>query len=72
MGCVGILDYKEFLNALSHSFIHLFNNYLRTGCSVRENKMTDESGPISALVGMSGTLLGGGITLGGNVEQNAQ
>lgn len=53
------------MNALSHPFIHLFNKYLRNVYSVRGpvsgsgDEVTDESSPISVLMGTSGTLVGG-------------
>lgn len=36
------------------------------------DKITDESDPISVLMDMSGTVVGGGITSGRDVERTAQ
>lgn len=78
MECIGSLESEEIFECFKSSIYIILIHYLRSVYSVRDtvsgsgDKMTDKSDPISVLVDMSGTVVGGGITSGKDVERTAQ
>lgn len=78
MRCIGSLESEEIFEYFKSYIYIILIQYLRSVYSVEDavsgsgKKMTDESDPISVLMDMSGTVVGGGITSGRDVERTAQ